>query len=294
MRNTLAAFFLLLFCVVARASDEPAMIWIVEGNTNRVYLLGSIHVLREKDHPLPDVVEIVYDDAEQLVMEIDMDDIDPLGALQFLTSHGVLTGDATLRDIMGPEMYAQAMASAAEIDFPIELLDKTKPWLAAISVQEMIMMRVGFKAEHGIEMYLTNKAIADGKPIAGLETVEQQLGFLDSLSTKTQNRWFLQSIVEAQRMEMLIDEMVVAWRSGDVTFLEEELLFEMDTYPELHDALLVDRNKSWVAPIMALLDDSDDYLIVVGAAHLVGEKSVPDLLSKQGVRIKQLHDESIR
>ena len=63
MRNALAAFFLLLFCVVARASDEPAMIWIVEGNTNRVYLLGSIHVLREKDHPLPDIVEIVYDDA---------------------------------------------------------------------------------------------------------------------------------------------------------------------------------------------------------------------------------------
>ena len=44
---------------------------------------------------------------------------------------------------------------------------------------------------------------------------------------------------------------------------------------------------------MALLDDSADYLIVVGAAHLVGEKGVPDLLSKQGVRIKQLH-ESVR
>ncbi len=293
MRNALAAFFLLLFCVVARASDEPAMIWIVEGNTNRVYLLGSIHALREKDHPLPDVVEIVYDDAEQLVMEIDMDDIDPLGALQFLTSHGVLTGDATLRDIMGPEMYAQAMASAAEIDFPIELLDKTKPWLAAITVQEMIMMRVGFKAEHGIEMYLTNKAIADGKPITGLETVAQQLGFLDSLSTETQISWLLQSLVEAQQMEMLVDELVAAWRSGDVAYLEEELLFEMDAYPELHDAILVDRNESWVAPIMALLDDSDDYLIVVGAAHLVGEKSVPDLLSKQGVRIKQLH-ESVR
>ncbi len=293
MRNALTALFLLLFSLVARGDDEPAMIWIAEGDTNRVYLLGSIHVLREIDHPLPDAVEIVYDDAERLVMEIDMDDIDPFGALQILMSHGVLKGDTTLQDIMGPERYAQARASAAAIDIPIELLDKTKPWLAAITVQEMIMMRVGFKAEHGIEMYLTNKAIADGKPITGLETVAQQLGFLDSLSTETQISWLLQSLVEAQQMEMLVDELVAAWRSGDVKFLEEELLFEMDAYPELHDAILVDRNESWVAPIMALLDDSDDYLIVVGAAHLVGEKSMPDLLSKQGVRIKQLH-ESVR
>jgi hypothetical protein len=250
-------------------------------------------MLRETDHPLPDIVELVYDDAEQLVMEIDMDDVDPLGALQFLMSHGVLKDGKTLQDVMGPKMYAQARASAAEIDIPIELLDKTKPWLAAITVQELIMMRVGYKAEHGIEMYLTGKATADGKPITGLETVEQQLGFLDSLSTKTQISWLLQSIVEAQNLEMLVDEMVVAWRSGDIGFLEEELLYEMDAYPELRDAILVDRNKSWVAPIMALLDDSDDYLIVVGAAHLVGEQSVPDLLSKQGVRIKQFH-ESVR
>ena len=293
MRKLRAALFLLLFSLVARGGDEPAMIWIAEGDTNRVYLLGSIHLLRESDHPLPDVVELVYDDAEQLVMEIDMDDIDPLVALQFLMNHGVLKDDRTLQDIMGPVMYAQARASAAEIDIPIELLDKTKPWLAAITVQEMIMMRVGYKAEHGIEMYLTRKATADGKPITGLESVEQQLGFLDSLSTETQISWLLQSIVEAKNLETLVDEMVVAWRNGDISFLEEELLYEMDAYPELRDAILVDRNRSWVAPIMALLDDSDDYLIVVGAAHLVGEKGVPDLLSKQGVRIKQLH-ESVR
>ncbi len=292
MRNALAALFLLLCSLVAR-SGEPAMIWIAEGDTNRVYLLGSIHVLRETDHPLPGAVEVVYDDAERLVMEIDMDDIDPVAALQVLMSHGVLEGDTTLQDIMGPETYAQARASAAEINIPMELLDKTKPWLAAVTVQEMIMMRVGFKAEYGIEMYLTNKATADGKPITGLETVEQQLGFLDSLPTETQISWLLQSIVEAQNLEMLVDEMVVAWRSGDVKFLEEKLLFEMDAYPELRDAILIDRNKSWVEPIMALLDDSDDYLIVVGVAHLVGDNGVPDLLLKQGVRIKQLH-ESIR
>ena len=293
MRRAFAALSILLIVSVARGDNEPAMVWLAEGDTNRVYLMGSIHALREQDHPLPDIVDAVYDEAERLVMEIDMDDIDPFSALQFLMQNGVLTGDSTLEDVMGAEMYAQAQAAAAELDIPMEMLEKSEPWLAAMTVQEMIMMRVGFKAEFGIEMYLMAKATADGKSITGLETVEQQLGFLDNLSTDTQSRWLLQTIEEGGRMEMLIDEMVAAWRAGDVQFLEQELLLEMDAYPELHNAILVDRNKNWIGPIIDLLDDRDDYLVIVGAAHLVGSNGVPDLLSKQGVRIKQLH-ESLR
>ncbi len=290
MRNAVVAFAILLVAGVAHGDNEPAMIWIIKGDTNIVYLLGSIHVLRESDHPLPDVLEMIYDDAEQLIMEIDMDDLDPVSTMQFLTSHGVLKGDKTLQDVMGPEMYAEAEASAAAIDIPIDMLAKTEPWLAAITVEEMVMNRAGFSAAHGIEMYLTNKAVVDGKAITGLETIEQQLGFLDGLSIDTQNRWLLQSISEAAQTEEIIAELIAAWRRGDTTFLEEVLLAEFDEYPELHDLILINRNKNWVGPIMALLNEDDDYLIVVGAAHLVGEESVPDLLSKQGVRIRQLHE----
>lgn len=284
------AALLLLAPLIAAGDDEKAMIWVVEGETNRVYLLGSIHVLREQDHPLPEVVELVYQDAERLIMELDMDDIDPLEAVRFLTQNGVLQGDETLEDQMGKEMYARAVASAREIDIPIELLEKSEPWLAAMTVQEMLMMRVGFKAEYGIEMYLLGKAQADGKPIAGLETINEQLGFLDNLSIDTQSKWLLQSIVEGRRVEMMVDELVAAWRAGDVDFLEAELLHEMNIYPELHQSILVNRNKRWIAPLVDLLDDNVDYLVIVGAAHLVGEDGVPDLLSQQGVRIKQLHE----
>jgi len=290
MRKAVAALLLLLAPLIAAGADEKAMIWVAEGDANRVYILGSIHVLREQDHPLPEVVELVYQDAERLIMELDMDDIDPLEAVQFLAQHGVLQGNETLESQMGKEMYARAVASAKEIDIPIELLEKSEPWLAAMTVQEMLMMRVGFEAGYGIEMYFLGKAQTDGKPIAGLETVYQQLGFLDGLSTETQSLWFLQSIVEGRRMEMMVDDLVKAWRVGDVDFLEAELLHEMTMYPELHQSILVNRNKSWVAPLMDLLDDEDDYLVIVGAAHLVGEDGVPDLLSQQGVRIKQLHE----
>lgn len=272
----------------ADGGDQPGMLWVAQGTTNRIYLLGSIHLLRKKDHPLPAVIDVVYDDAEQLVMELDMDDIDAVSVLTTYTQLGVLRDETTLRDLIGEELHAQAAAAAEATDIPLDLLAKSEPWLAAITVQEMLSMRIGFKGELGVEQYLMRKASADGKPIAGLETVAEQLGFLDSLSIDTQSQWLVHSLVDGRRIEMLADQLVDAWRNGDIAFLERELLHEAKMSPELHEALLLRRNRAWIDVIVGYLDDDDDYLVVVGAAHLVGDDSVPDLLSDRGVNVTRL------
>lgn len=293
MTRRLAAFCILFVAFVAKADESTGMIWVAEGERNRVYLLGSIHLLREEDHPLPAAVDAVYEDADALVMELDMDDIDPISSMQNLISLGVLEEGRTLADVMGEDMYAQAEASARDIEIPLDMFARSEPWLAAMTVQEILMMRVGYRGDLGVEMYLADRALVDGKPITGLETVEQQLRFLDGLTFETQSKWFLYSIIEAVRLEMVVDDLVDAWRNGDVAFMERELLHDMNNYPEMHEEILLQRNRSWVEPILDLLDDDDNYLVVVGAAHLVGEGGVPDLLSAEGVRIKLLH-ESVR
>jgi uncharacterized protein YbaP (TraB family) len=62
----------------------------------------------------------------------------------------------------------------------------------------------------------------------------------------------------------------------------------MEDYEELHQAIVVNRNINWVGQIQALLDDEDDYLIVVGALHLVGDNGVPSLLANLGLEVRQL------
>ena len=282
-----------LLSSLAFADDEPAMVWVAEGENNRVFLLGSIHLLREQDHPLPAIIDSVYREADRLVMELDMDDIDPVAMFASLQARGVLQNGQTLRDVMGEAMYAEAEAAADDANIPIRMFKTSEPWLAAMTVQEILMMRVGFQADKGIELTLTARARADGKAIDGLETVDQQLGFLDGLSLDTQNRWLLYSMLEAQRLEIMIDDVVAAWRVGDLEFVEELLLQDMADYPELHEAILIDRNERWVDQIGEMLEDDEDILVIVGAAHLVGDDGVPDLLSREGVRIKQLH-ESVR
>ena len=91
-------------------------------------------------------------------------------------------------------------------------------------------------------------------------------------------------------MRESIDEMIRAWRYGDIAFLESGLLDSFSDHEELSDALVNNRNLRWVTQINELLDDRDDYLIIVGALHLVGEGGVPNLLAEKGVKILQLSE----
>ena len=94
---------LLLAGAPAQGSEagHPVTMWRVAGDNNSVYLLGSIHMLREQDHPLPAVIDRAYEDADVVVMELDMDDIDPAATQAAFNKAGVLNDGTTLRDLMG-------------------------------------------------------------------------------------------------------------------------------------------------------------------------------------------------
>jgi len=282
------ALFLYLWTGNVRADDESAMLWVAHGKQNTVYLLGSIHLLRPRDYPLPSAIDLVYNDADIIVMELDMDDLDYVEVMTSMREFGVLDGETRLRDLLGSELQAQAAAAAEATAIPLELLQDSEPWLAAITVQELLAMRVGFSGELGVEHYLSDKALDDGKPIVGLETIAEQLSYLDGLAMDAQSQWLVHSLVDGLRIEMLVDQLVSAWRVGDIDYLERELIHEAKMSPAVHDALLVQRNRSWIDKIVAYLDDAEDYLIVVGAAHLVGDDGVVNLLAERGVTISQL------
>lgn len=284
------AGLLLLLANFVMADDHPVSMWLIEGESNRIYLLGSVHLLRKQDHPLPAVMEAAYDDAEALIMELDMDDLDAV-ALQAATNRmGLLNDGRSLRDLMGDDLYEQAEIAAEAIDIPFDLLSKSEPWFAAITIEQLVLMRIGFNPLYGIELHMTMKATQDGKPIEGLETAEEQLAFFDNMSLDAQNELLMQTLTEGQDVEATMDSMIDAWRIGDVEYLRTTMLEEMAESQELYKTIVVDRNRRWVGAITDLLDDSDDYLIVVGALHLVGEEGVPALLSERGIRAEQMNE----
>jgi uncharacterized protein YbaP (TraB family) len=283
-----AAASLLGFAVPADARDRHTL-WTVEGEHNTVYLLGSIHVLRAGDEGLPAAAEDAYDDAEQLVMEIDLDDVaagDPAALLGAMQRMALLPEGDSLREVLGADYDAiNERARGAGLD--LALLDRFAPWFVAVTLLQLELAKRGFSPELGVEQLLATRAVADGKPIQGLETAEQQFAVLAGLPMPMQKRFLVMTLEDAAGLDAEIDELMQAWREGDSDALARLLSEEFDEFPELYKPLTEDRNRAWLGQLVELLDDRDDYLVVVGALHLVGRNSVVDLLRQRGYEVTQ-------
>ena len=286
---TISILAVLLPLLAGADSDGQALsLWQVEGENNTIYVLGSIHMLRAQDHPLPAAIYAAYDDAEKLIMELDMDDLNPVDSQALSNELGLIQDGRTLSDLMGEELYAEAEQLAVAAQIPLALLANAEPWFAAMNVEIMLLMRMGFNPSLGVESALLEKAQADGKEILGFETIRQQLEFLDGLSEEAQREMLIQALADGADMREMMDGMIEAWRTGDVAYLEENLLADMQDYPELNQTIVIDRNVNWTNEIEDMLDDDIDYLIVVGTLHLVGEDGVPQLLEARGHEVTQL------
>jgi len=276
-----------MLCGPAFARDQHVL-WTVEGQHNTVYLLGSIHVLRASDGGLPQVADAAYADAEQLVMEIDMDDAaaEPLALVGCMQRAATLPAVQTLRGVLGSD-YAHVEAQALEAGVDLAALDGYAPWFVALTLMTLDLAKRGFDPALGIEQTLAARASTDHKPITGLETAEQQFAVLSSLPLPEQKRFLLMSLEEAGRMDEELESMLTAWRTGDTDKLETLLTAEFDKFPELYKPLTEDRNRAWMGKLVDLVDEDDDYLVVVGALHLVGHNSVVDLLRERGYEVRQ-------
>jgi uncharacterized protein YbaP (TraB family) len=270
------------------AAKDRHILWSVAGRHNTVYLLGSIHVLRAEDAALPPVATAAYDDAKRLVMEIDLDDVadDPLAMAATMRQMALLPQGQTLRGVLGTD-YAKIAARAQKSGLDLAALDAFAPWFVTVTLMQLDLASRGYSAEFGVEQTLAREAAADGKPIQGLETPQQQFAILAGLPMALQKRFLMMTLEDTEQLDAELRDMLAAWKAGDTEKLARVLGDEFDDFPELYRPLAEDRNRAWVPRIVDLLNDDDDCLVVVGALHLIGPNSVVDLLRQRGFKVTQ-------
>lgn len=277
---------LVLLLVAAPAHADP-VVWRVSGGAGDTWLLGSVHYLRDADYPLPDLVDTLYERADGLVMELDLDDIDAGGMQASLVSAAMLPDDRTLADVLDDDVYRLAEQRADALGIGLDALSRFEPWLVALTLTDLGMGRHGYRSGRGLEQYLLGLAVRDGKPVSGLESVEAQVGVFDSLSDDEQQALLEQTLLELEDVGTATAQMVEAWREGRIERLGEELLGEFDRYPRLYRMLVTDRNRSWIEPLVEHIERPGDELVVVGALHLVGDDSVIEMLEERGFSVER-------
>jgi uncharacterized protein YbaP (TraB family) len=278
---------LALSCVVlssaVRADGGLHALWELHGKHNTVYILGSIHVLRPTDYPLAPAVLNAYGNAKSIFMEVNLQEIDSQQMQMELLASARLPEGKTLPDIMGKQRYARAGALAREVGIDISIFDAFAPWFVAEAISQLQLQKLGFQPTSGVEMFFLEHARSDGKSVAGLETVHDQIALFTALSLDAQADYLISSLEEAHDLPKEVDDLVHAWQRGDTVWFADQLKSEFGRDPALYQSVLVARNRKWVPKIEALLNDDQNYLVIVGTGHLVGQGSVIELLGKDGI-----------
>jgi uncharacterized protein len=281
----------LLGCLTAHCLPAAAgsPVWAIHGPHNTVYLAGSVHLLKSGDSALPAAFDRAYAGSKGLVMELDVGNVNPLEAGGWMLEHGMLPAGVTLRQRLGDTRYQRVATEAQRLGLPPEMLQQLQPWVIGLQLLQMQYQQLGFEADDGVEQQLDHRAQADGKPVTGLETLGEQLGALGSMSEDDQTRFLDMIVAEMGDVGSDTQQVITAWRAGDAARLAALLSDEYKSFPALYRTLVSERNKHWMPQLQKLLQANQDYFVVVGALHLVGDGGLLDLMRHAGYRAEQLN-----
>jgi uncharacterized protein YbaP (TraB family) len=247
-----------------------------------------VHVLPQ-DEKLPAAFNKAYADSRKLVMEIDLAKLDQMEAASWMAEHGTLAPGEHLQTLVGAQTYARVTAVASQLELPMMMLDHQAPWMVGIEISEKAYEHAGYSPEQGVEEQLLARVQADGKPTAGLETLQEQLGGLIALPPKDQAHLLDQSLDDLKTIDTDLQDVLSAWRRGDAARLASLLSSEYDAFPALYQPLVTDRNQRWLPQIEQLLKGNENVMVVVGSLHLVGKGGLLELLRKDGYPGSQLN-----
>lgn len=271
-------------------AKEPKMatIWTVSDEDSTVYLAGSVHLLREKDMPVPSGFDKAYAESEELVFEIDMAAMSDPGMAQEMRKLGSLPEGESLGDKFDPKTMKRLRSYLTKRKMAVEVFDSMTPGMVYLMIGSLEAARIGAKPELGLETRYYEKSVEDGKPSKGLETAAFQMSRFNEFDLEMIQQLINEALDEVDQGKDTLSTIIAAWRSGNEKALSELIVEQTAPSPKLHEVLLTDRNKSWIPEVEKHLATDRDVMFLVGAAHLVGEDSVVDLMREKGYQVLQL------
>ena len=262
-------------------NSGDTFLWRVDSDNTHIYLLGSIHVGSSGMYPLDYRIMTAYDDSRSVAFEVDMTKVDPMEMQKYV----MYTDGTLLSDKISAESYEKLSKVFDKYDMPAEAYRSMKPWVAAISAQQLIMNREGgYTGGQGIDEYFMAQAGKDSKEIRSLETIEYQMNLFEEFGEMSDS--FIQFTIDnSENTVGEVDKMIKAWKEGNKDALMGFINDSKSDYPEFEGVFekLIDvRNNNMTKKIEEWLTEERTIFVVVGAGHLIGENGIISQLEKTG------------
>ncbi|OYY89742.1 MAG: TraB/GumN family protein [Sphingomonas sp. 28-66-16] len=280
--------------VAAPAAPAPATIdahpalWVVKDSDTTIYLFGTVHVLKPGVRWFDDGVKAAFDKSDRLVLELP--DSDPAANQPMIIKLATDPNGRKLTDKLPAAVRERYVKAMAGLGLPATALDAFEPWFASVNLSLIPLLKLGYDPNSGAEKTLSTAAKAEHKPISGFESLDQQLGYFDTLPEALQIKFLDQTVQELPKAGETIDKMVDQWARGDPEALGATLNEGLVEQPEIGRILLTDRNRRWAEVIADMMKRPGTIFIAVGAGHLAGKNSVQAMLGKYRLKAVRVAD----
>ncbi|ODT79107.1 MAG: hypothetical protein ABS76_21135 [Pelagibacterium sp. SCN 64-44] len=262
------------------ALADPAL-WKVSDADSSVWLFGSVHLLPPGLDWRTGAFDKIVSKVDTVYFETDMSIEAQIALAPLSYELGFIRDGRLLSERIGPELTDRLRTAAERYNIPMPLLLTMQPWMAATTLSVSVLTEKGYDPTLGVETLLSGEV--DKARQGFLETPEEQLGFLGDGDEAEQIVMLQATLDTLEVMQEDIDVMVDAWMAGDPERLGEVFMAQMGDYDDgMVERLIDTRNHNWVEQIAAMLERNERALLVVGAAHLVGDVSVVRLLEERG------------
>jgi uncharacterized protein YbaP (TraB family) len=284
---------------MAQACADPTstMLWRVQSpalaaNGSELYLFGSIHMGKPEFYPLADEIESIFDQTDYLVFEVDPNTATDPAVIVSMQTRGMLPQGQSLSDVVSPKVMTDFRRVMGELGLPAENFMSMQPWFLTLMLTGLQMNALGYLPQYGLESYFLSQK-PDNAEILELESIQEQIGFLQQLNAESYLAYTLKSFATGNAE---IESLINAWQCADKEPLTNILFadFEYESISAsdradmeaLMEALYTRRNVDMAETIAGYADaESGTYFVVVGSAHLLGEDSVISHLRDAGFEV---------
>ena len=198
-----------------RSGQDRHFLWKAKSpNGAVVYLLGSIHALPEDDYPLAAQIEEAFDSAHTVFFEVDMENTSAMG--RQLLSAGALPQERLLDDILDPETKRLVDAHLEASGLSFGAIEAMKPWMAALTLTSIELMKAGFSPDAGLDIHLARRAREQGKAIGAFETAEYQIGLFSAMDEDAGRAFLRYTLKDIDAVGPQLDVLTDAWKNGDI------------------------------------------------------------------------------
>jgi uncharacterized protein YbaP (TraB family) len=268
------------------SDSSPSLVWEVTSDRGRIFLAGSIHILKATLFPLAPAYERAFKEADQLAFEINpllQSDPERVLALESLTA----ADPKEVKQALGKQVNRKLKKFVRSQGGKVSASYRLKPSITALQISQIKAGAYGYVSDLGLEMHFARQASTRGKPLLELESPIDALMILTELPMPTQVNMLGLTLDSLDVSHQLLFEMVSAWLHGDAEKLYELTIAETRSYPELANfyvKLLDDRNTQWMEKLETYLNSDKTTFVMVGAAHMAGKNGLLQQLRDAGYR----------